>query len=185
MLRKFMPILSLVFALFFSSAILRAAPTEAAMPKKGEVAVIAVPMNYESSEYVDIIENAIIEKLISSGYKVVDSAKKQQIRAAAAKRKADQAYLNGDVDALMKISFSYNVGTVVTVKFRVDRPVENEFKLQTGTASVTFNAKTSGGDYTYASPGPVLAKQVGYSPDEARTKAIASAGAAAAEKLVM
>jgi hypothetical protein len=148
------------------------ASAEAAMPRNGDVAVIAVPMNGQSAEYTDIIENAVIQEFVSSGYKVVDEAKKKQIRRAAAQKKADAAYLNGDVDALMKISFSYGVATAVMIKFRVDRPAENEFKMYTGTASATFNARDSKGNYSSASRGAIMAKQVGYSEDEARTKAI-------------
>ncbi|MDR1508814.1 MAG: hypothetical protein LBS53_04180 [Synergistaceae bacterium] len=159
-------------------------PAEAAMPKKGDVAVIAVPMNGQSAEYTDIVENAVIQELVSSGYKVVDEAKKRQIHKAAAQKKADAAYLNGDVEALMKISFSYGVGTTVTVKFRVDNPAENEFKMYTGTASATFNARDSKGNYSYASRKTIMAKQVGYSEDEARTKSIDYAASAVAGELV-
>jgi hypothetical protein len=175
-------VLILVSAICISLAAI--APADAALPKKGDIAVVAVPMNGESRDYVDIVENAVIEKLTSSGYKVVDEARKKKIRAAVAQRKADAAYLNGDVDALMKISFGYSVGATIAVSFRVDRPVVNEFKLYTGTASLTFNSKTSGGDFSLASSAPITAKQVGYSEDEAKTKAISAAAAKAAESLL-
>ncbi|MDR3265881.1 MAG: hypothetical protein LBT15_07715 [Synergistaceae bacterium] len=171
-------------ALAFCPTVFTVSGAEAAMPKKGDIAVVAVPMNPVSREYVDIVENAVIEKLISSGYRAVNESKKQQIHKAAAQRRADQAYLDGDVSALMKICFSYGAAMVITVKFRVDRPVENEFRLMTGTASATFNAQSSGGDFKDASPGPIMAKQVGYSEDEAKTKAIAYAATQVAEKLV-
>lgn len=158
--------------------------SEAAMPRNGDVAVIAVPMNGQSAEYADIVENAVIQELISHGYKVVDEAKKKQIHRAAAQKKADVAYLNGDVDALMKISFSYGVATTVMVKFRVDNPAENEFKMYTGTSSATFNAKDSKGNYSYASRKTIMAKQVGYSEDEARTKSIDFAAGMVSDELV-
>jgi hypothetical protein len=167
-----------------SGAALMPSGAEAAMPKKGDIAVIAVPMNAASREYVDIVENAVLDKLISSGYRAVDEAKKRQIHKAAAQRKADAAYLNGDVDALMKISFSYGAAMVVTVKFRVDNPRENEFRLMTGTASATFNAKNSGGNYTQSSKSTIMGKQVGYSEDEARTKAIDYVSIKVAEALL-
>jgi hypothetical protein len=157
---------------------------EAAMPRNGDVAVIAVPMNPQSKEYADIVENAVIQELMSSGYKIVDEARKKQIHRAAAQKKADVAYLNGDIDALMKISFSYGVATTLTIKFRVDNPALNEFKMYTGTASATFNARDSKGDYSYASGRTIMAKQVGYSEDEARTKAIDSAAGTVAAELV-
>jgi hypothetical protein len=152
---------------------------EAAMPNKGEVAVIAVGMNAYSKEFSHIVEDSVIQELLSAGYKVVDEAKKKQIQAAVAQRKADAAYLNGDVDALMKISFSYNVSSTIAVRFRVDEAANtvNTGKYQgyTASATVTFNAKSSGGDYTRASASPIMTTGTGVTPSKATDRAVMSA----------
>jgi hypothetical protein len=160
---------------------------EAALPKKGEVAVVAVGMNAYSKEFTHIVEDSVIQELLSSGYKVVDEAKKQKIRAAVAQRKADIAYLNGDVDALMKISFSYSVNAAIAVRFRVDKP-ENTIdtgksKGYTASVTVTFNAKNSGGDYTRASASPIMTTGAGGTSAKAVNRAVISAASKIAAEI--
>jgi hypothetical protein len=61
------------------------------------------------------------------------------------------------------------------------RPVENEFKLLTGTASAAVRAISSGGVMLYGDT--VSGKQVGYTPDEASQKALEAAVMAAADRM--
>jgi hypothetical protein len=172
---KFIFILALLLAAAF------AAPVSAAMPKKGEVAVIAVGMNEYSSEFVHIVEDSVIQELLSAGYKVVDEAKKKKIHQAVAQRKADEAFLRGDAGALMKISFGYSVASTIAVRFRVDE-AENTIdtgrhKGYTGSVSITFNAKNSSGNYTRTSQAPIVTTGAGVTPAKATNRAVIAAAA--------
>ena len=178
---------NLKFILAFLLMAAFAAPAFAAMPKKGEVAVIAVGMNYYSEEFTHIVEDSVIQELLSAGYKVVDEAKKRQIHQAIAQRKADDAFLRGDVNALMKISFGYNVATTIAVRFRVDE-AENTIntgrhKGYTGSVTITFNAKNSSGDYTRASQSPIMTTGAGVTPAKATNRAVISAASQIAAAL--
>jgi hypothetical protein len=164
-----------------------AAPAFAAMPKNGEVAVIAIGMNYYSEEFTHIVEDSVIQELLSAGYKVVDESKKRQIHQAIAQRKADEAFLRGDVNALMKISFGYNVATTIAVRFRVD---EAENTINTGrnrgytaSATISFNAKNSSGNYTGASRSPIMTTGAGVTPAKATDRAIIAAASKIAASL--
>ncbi|MDR1136974.1 MAG: hypothetical protein LBK91_01510 [Synergistaceae bacterium] len=164
-----------------------ASPVFAAMPKKGEVAVIAIGMNYYSEEFTHIVEDSVIQELLSEGYKVVDESKKKQIHQAIAQRKADEAFLRGDVNALMKISFGYSVATTIAVRFRVDE-AENTIdtgrhKGYTNSVTITFNAKNSGGDYTRASQSPIMTTGAGVTPAKATNRAVIAAAAKIAAAL--
>lgn len=182
---KIRPVFLSAIALLFCLSFIAGA--EAAMPKKGEVAVIAVGMNAYSKEFTHIVEDSVIQELLSAGYKVVDEAKKQKIKAAIAQRKADTAYLNGDVDALMKISFSYSVSSTIAVRFRVDEADNTintgKYKGYTASATVTFNAKNSGGDYTRASASPIMATGAGVTSSKATDRAVMSAASKIAAEI--
>jgi hypothetical protein len=109
------------------------------MPKKGEVAVIAVGMNYYSEEFTHIVEDSVIQELLSAGYKVVDEAE----------------------------------NTIDTGRHRG----------YTGSVTITFNAKNSGGDYTRASQSPIMTTGAGVTPDKATNRAVIAAAAKVAAAL--
>jgi len=167
------------FAVVLLLTVVLAAPGFAAMPKKGEVAVIAVGMNDYSKEFTHIVEDSVIQELLSAGYRVVDEAKKEKIYQAIAQRKADDAFIRGDANALMKISFSYSVACTIAVRFRVDE-AENtidtgKHKGYTASATVTFDAKSSNGDYTRASGSPIMTTGAGVTPAKATNRAVITA----------
>ncbi|MDR1134302.1 MAG: hypothetical protein LBL05_09055 [Synergistaceae bacterium] len=177
--------LKFILALLLTAAF--ASPVFAAMPKKGEVAVIAIGMSDYSSEFVHMVEDSVVQELLSAGYRVVDEATKRKIHQAVAQRKADDAYLRGDVNALMKISFGYSVATTIAVRFRVDE-AENTIdtgrhKGYTNSVSITFNAKNSGGDYTRASQSPIMTTGAGVTPAKATNRAVIAAAAKIAAAL--
>lgn len=112
----------------------------------------------------------IIRKaLLDNGYKVVNASQLAAIRKAKAARLA----LDGDVEAIKKLSRQYGIGQYITGSVSVHKPVRNEFGLYTGGAVITLNAYTSGGRYILAETAET--KEVGYSEDEASSKSIQSA----------
>ena len=107
----------------------------------------------------------------------MDQNKLAQIRRS----KAAQYALEGNVNAIMKLSSQYGISTTITVTVTAGNPVENEFRLQTGTASAAVKAIGSGGAMLYGDT--VSGKQVGYTPDEASQKAIEAAVSLAVERM--
>ena len=149
---------------------LRSAP----LPKKGSIAVL---VNGSSPQHAESALSIMIQQLTAKGYKIVDQNKLAQIRRS----KAAQYALEGNVDAIMKLSSQYGISTTVTVTVTAGEPVENEFKLQTGTASAAVRAISSGGVMLYGDT--VSGKQVGYTPDEASQKALEAAIMTAADRM--
>ncbi|MDR2180690.1 MAG: hypothetical protein LBP21_10310 [Synergistaceae bacterium] len=150
------------------------ASRSAPLPKKG---LIAVLVKGPSERHVESALSIMIQQLTSKGYKIVDQNKLTQIRRS----KAAQFALEGNVDAIMKLSSQYGISTTVTVTVTAGEPVENEFKLQTGTASAAVRAISSGGVMLYGDT--VSGKQVGYTPDEASQKALEAAVMTAADRM--
>jgi hypothetical protein len=146
----------------------------APLPKKGSIAVL---VKAPSEQHTESAFSIMIQELTAKGYKIVDRDKLAQIR----KSKAAQYALEGNVDAIMKLSSQYGISTTVTVTVTAGEPVENEFKLQTGTASAAVKAISSGGVMLYGDT--VSGKQVGYTPDEASQKALEAAVRAAADRM--
>ncbi|MBQ7264156.1 MAG: hypothetical protein IJR14_10630 [Synergistaceae bacterium] len=146
------------------------APARAMLPKKGDIAVV---VDGPDGHHVRMAEAAIVEELVSRGYRVVDEGKMRKIRAAAAKAKAARLALEGDVEGILKINASYSVAATVVANVRAGRPRTNEFDLYTGTASVALMAVTSNG--TRLGGQTAEGKQVGYTEDEAQQKAIDAA----------
>jgi nucleoside diphosphate kinase len=150
------------------------APRSAPLPKKGSIAVL---VKGPSEQHAESALSIMIQQLTAKGYKIVDQNKLAQIRRS----KAAQYALEGDVDAIMKLSSQYGVSTTVTVTVTAGRPVENEFKLLTGTASAAVRAVSSGGVMLYGDT--ISGKQVGYTPDEASQKALETAVKTAADRM--
>ncbi|MDR3354739.1 MAG: hypothetical protein LBO21_06845, partial [Synergistaceae bacterium] len=119
-----------------------------ALPKKGD---IAVAVDGSDDQHRSIVESVIVQELINRGYRVVDEKKMKQIRHSAAARKAVQLALAGDMAGLAKLSGSYNASAVIALRVEAGQPRENEFSLFTGTASVTFVVKISGGSQSTGS----------------------------------
>ncbi|MDR2137371.1 MAG: CsgG/HfaB family protein [Synergistaceae bacterium] len=150
------------------------APRSAPLPKKGSIAVLVQgPSEQHNASALSIM----IQQLTTMGYKIMDQNKLAQIRRS----KAAQYALEGNVDAIMKLSSQYGIATTVTVTVTAGQPVENEFQLQTGTATAAVKAISSGGAMLYGDT--ISGKQVGYTPDEASQKAIEAAIRTAAERM--
>jgi nucleoside diphosphate kinase len=150
------------------------APRSAPLPKKGSIAVL---VKGPSEQHAESALSIMIQQLTAKGYKIVDQNKLAQIRRS----KAAQYALEGNVDAIMKLSSQYGISTTVTVTVTAGRPVENEFKLLTGTASAAVRAVSSGGVMLYGDT--ISGKQVGYTPDEASQKALEAAVKTAADRM--
>jgi hypothetical protein len=146
---------------------------EAAIPKKGSVAIVVGGVD---ELHTMSAQSIFVRDLRASGYKVVDEKTLNAMRKSEAGRLA----LEGNVDAIMKLSSKYGVSTFITAYIRAGQPVVNEFQLYTGTASIAIQAR-SGANMIYGDT--VSGKQVGYTPDEAAQKAIETAAALAAKKL--
>jgi hypothetical protein len=182
------------FAVLLSLALLSGVSTAGAAPKRGKIAVtpraeafrpaplpkkgsIAVLVKGPSEQHTASTLSIMIQQLVAKGYKVVDQNKLAQIR----KSKAALLALEGDVDAIMKLSSQYGVSTTITVNVTAGQPALNEFQLFTGTASAAVKAVSSGGAMLYGDT--VSGKQVGYTRDEARQKAVEAAAADAVERM--
>ena len=180
----------LSIAVFFPANVLRA---EAA-PRRGRLAPgpaqeafrpdplsktgsIAVLVKGEWEHHNASVAALVSQRLVAKGYKVVDEKKLAAIRQS----KAAMAALNGDVDAIIRLSSQYGVGTTITLNAQAGAPARNEFNLMTGTASVAVMAVTSGGSIVYSDT--VQGKQVGYTSDEAAQKAIEAAALLAVDRM--
>ena len=144
------------------------------LPKNGSIAVLVRGISDHHNATVAAI---ISQRLVAKGYKVVDEEKLAAIRQS----KVALAALNGDVDAIIRLSSQYGVGTTITLNAEAGQPVINEFNLLTGTASVAVRAVTSGGNVVYSDT--VQGKQVGYTYDEAAQKAIEAAALLAVDRM--
>lgn len=150
------------------------AEAAASIPKKGSIAVL---VQGPSEQHTASALSIMIRQLTAKGYKIMDQNKLAQIRRS----KAAQYALEGNVSAIMKLSSQYGIGTTIIVTVTAGNPVENEFLLQTGTASAAVKAISSGGAMLYGDT--VSGKQVGYTPDEASQKAIEAAVNMAVERM--
>ena len=97
----------------------------------------------------------------------------KKLRAAAAKAQAARYALEGNVSAIMKLNGSYNAAAIVVARVRAGRPVVNEFKLYTGTASAAVIAVTSKG--TKLGGKTAQSKTVGYTIEETEINAVEAA----------
>lgn len=107
------------------------------LPKRGDIAVI---VEGDDRQHIAIAEVMIIDELINRGYKVVDEAKMKRIKMAAARAKAAQYAWEGNIEGLLKLNGNYSVSATVLARVRAEYPRKNEYRLYTGTASVTLMA---------------------------------------------
>ena len=162
-------LLVIIGMVFFAGGL----PAQAAIPKQGSVAIVVGGVD----EMHTLSAQAIfVRDLRAAGYKVVDEKTLNSMRRSEAGRLA----LEGNVNAILSLSSKYGISTFITGYIRAGAPVENEFKLYTGTASIAVQARAKA-DLIYGET--VSGKQVGYSPDEAAQKSIEAAAALAAKKL--
>ena len=142
----------------------------AVLPNTGDIGVI---VDGPDPQHNAIAEAMIIEELAANGYRVVDEARMKKLRAAAARAQAARYALEGNVSAILKLNGTYNAAAIVVARVRAGRPVVNEFKLYTGTASAAIIAVTSKG--TKLGGKTAQSKAVGYTIDETEVKAIEQA----------
>jgi hypothetical protein len=148
-------------------------PAEAGIPRQGSVAVVVGGVD----EMHALAAQAIfLRELINNGYSVVDESTLNVMRRSEEGRFA----LQGNVEAIKRLSSRYGIGTFVTAYIRAGWPERNEFRLYTGTASIAVQAST-GANMIYADT--ASAKQVGYTFSEATQKSIEAAAIIAAQKL--
>jgi len=119
----------------------------------------------------------VSQRLTARGYRVVDPGRLAAIR----QHRIAIAALDGDIDAIIRLSSQFGVGTTITINAHAGQPVVNEFNLLTGTASVAVMAITSAGNIIYSDT--VQGKQVGYSPHEASQKAVEAAALLAVNRM--
>ena len=142
------------------------------LSKKGTVGVVVEGVDYHHNVTVAAL---VCQRLNAKGYKVVD----KKTLAAIRDHKMAIAALNGDTDAIIKLSSQYGVGTMITLNADATEWV-NEFGRWTGSASVTVKAISSSGKIVYADT--VRGKQLG-GAGEAAQKAIEDAAIQAVERM--
>ena len=142
---------------------------------KGSIAVLTKGPSVQHSAAVASI---LTRELLAKGHKVVDPKRLEAIRRS----KAAALALEGNADAIIKLSKQYGFSTMITAQLQAGKPVLNEFQLYTGTSSLAIMVMSSGGQMIYADT--VMGKQVGYTPDEAAQKSIEAAAKLAVQKML-
>jgi len=147
------------------------------LPKKGTIAVL---VKGTSAHHNITVAALVCQRLAAKGYQVVDEKKLAAIRD----HKMAIAALNGDGNAIIKLSSQYNVGTIITMNAQAEeRKSTGAFGkagVMTGTASIAVMAVTSGGKIIYSDT--VNGKQLG-GRVEAAQKAIEDAALQAVERM--
>jgi hypothetical protein len=171
-------VMAVIAAVFFLAAVL---PAYAALQKNEFIAVVA---DGSSERHIASAETIMVQQLLMNGYKPADEKKMAKLRSAARQSEAARLALQGNVAAIMKLGSKYGLSKFTTIAIRVDagEPIENEFKLFTGTATFSVMATASNGARIYADT--VSGKQVGYTPDEAAQKSIEAAARLAVSKMI-
>jgi len=142
---------------------------------KGSIAVLTKGPSVQHSA---VVASILTRELLTKGHKVVDPKRLEAIRRS----KAAVLALEGNVDAIIKLSKQYGFSTMITAQLQAGKPVLNEFQLYTGTSSLAIMVMSSGGQMIYADT--VMGKQVGYTPDEAAQKSIEAAAKLAVQKML-
>jgi hypothetical protein len=119
----------------------------------------------------------VSQRLTARGYRVVDEGRMAAIR----RNRIAIAALDGDIDAIIRLSSQFGVGTTITINAQSGQPVTNEFNLLTGSASVAVMAVTSRGNIVYSDT--VQGRNVGYTPDETSQRAIEEAALLAVDRM--
>ena len=140
------------------------------LPKRGDIAVV---VEGDDEQHVSITEAKIIDSLVQHGYRVVDEKKMKAIKAAAVRAQAARYALQGNVEGILRLNGSYSCAATVVARVQAGKPVQNQFKLYTGNASVAILAVTSRG--TKLGGKTAMSKEVAFSEYETQVKAIEAA----------
>lgn len=153
-----------------SSSSQASSSSSSVLPKRGDLAVM---VEGDDEQQVKIAETQIVNSLVAHGYRVVDEAKMKKMKAASVRAQAARLAMQGNYSAIFKLNASYSVAGTVVARVQASSPVQNQFKLYTGDATVAIMAATSGG--VTLGGRSSMAKQVGYSAYEAQMRAIQAA----------
>ena len=143
---------------------------DSVLPKRGDIAVV---VEGDDEQHVSITEAKIIDSLVQHGYRVVDEKKMKAIKAAAVRAQAARYALQGNVEGILRLNGSYSCAATVVARVQAGKPVQNQFKLYTGNASVAILAVTSRG--TKLGGKTAMSKEVAFSEYETQVKAIEAA----------
>lgn len=143
---------------------------DSVLPKRGDIAVL---VEGDDEQHVKITEAKIIDSLVNHGYRVVDEKKMKAIRAAAVRAQAARYALQGNVEGILRLNGSYSCAATVVARVQAGQPVQNQFQLYTGNATIAILAVTSRG--TKLGGKTAMSKEVAFSEYETQIKAIESA----------
>jgi hypothetical protein len=163
--RLFWLCLTAVMAFAFLTGQVFVVPAHAAVPVKGNVAVV---VRGAKPHYEDAAEAYVLEALIARGYKPVDEKKMAQIRRAKAMFFAAE----DNVAAIKRLSAQYGIGTLITVTVEANQR-KDPIAGYDGNTSMTAKVATSGGKYIYA--GGSNARKVSRTPEDALSSSIEAA----------
>ncbi len=144
--------------------------SDSVLPKRGDIAVL---VEGDDEQHVKITEAKIIDSLVNHGYRVVDEKKMKAIRAAAVRAQAAKYALQGNVDGILRLNGSYSCAATVVARVQAGQPVQNQFQLYTGNATIAILAVTSNG--TKLGGKTAMSKEVAFSEYETQVKAIEAA----------
>ena len=166
------------FFLFAATGMLHAA----AIPSGKTIAVVIYETTrdlYNPGKGIGAAESIVKRELLAGGYPVVNEAQLEKIKRS----KAAALALQGDAEAIMRLGKSYNVKILLRGQASMHEPRLNEFQLYTATANISVQAySTANGKYIFSDT--VMAKEVGYTADEAREKALAAAAQIMAQNII-
>ncbi len=161
------------FIRLFALSIALLSPFEAsgaALPKDGRVAVVIRGSGVLGRADVAGAASAIIRELSVRGYPVVDKDRLDAMERSEAARLA----LEGNVEAIMSLGRKFGVKYYVKAVADGHKPVLNEFGLYTATVTISIQAyRASDGKYLFADSS--VGKEVGYTSQEAASKALLAA----------
>ena len=143
---------------------------DSVLPKRGDIAVL---VEGDDEQHVRITESKIIDSLVNHGYRVVDEKKMKAIKAAAVRAQAARYALEGNVEGILRLNGSYSCAATVIARVQAGQPVQNQFQLYTGNASIAIIAVTSRG--TKLGGKTAMSKQVAFSEYETQVKSIEAA----------
>jgi hypothetical protein len=139
----------------------------AALPKNGRVAVVLRGSGGLGKADLTAAGAAVIRELVRRGYPVVDKDRLEALERSEAARLA----LEGDVEAIMALARKYGVSYYVRGTAEGHKPVVNEFGLYTGTVTISLQAyRARDGKYLFSDS--IVGKEVGYTAQEASSKAL-------------
>ena len=161
-------------ALILISLFIICAPA-AALPNTGVIAILAAGSSEQQAASVTSI---MAREFIAKGYRVAAP----DALAAIRRHSEASAALEGNANAIKKLSEQYGFGSIITAQIEAGSPVQNEFKLYTGASSIALMAMNSDGEVIYADT--VMGRQVGYTPLEAAQKSMEADAMSAVQRML-